>query len=196
MYPCVEVTISESTYATFYYADQAYEIPEGVTAYAAIKNESDITLDEVPVYINAGCPVVLNGEPGTYQFKWTDITTPYTRPNDLIGSEEGGTFGNDGAKYYVLSWKNKNKNIDEVGASSALTIASPNESVLSFSRICTAMVISMKSTVIATMVIIAISASFLIFWSSSIFLLINLFSPNSAMNISTVNRMFSRIMSS
>ena len=115
MYPCVEVTISESTYATFYYADQAYEIPEGVTAYAAIKNESDITLDEVPVYINAGCPVVLNGEPGTYQFKWTDITTPYTRPNDLIGSEEGGTFGNDGAKYYVLSWKNKNKNIDEVG---------------------------------------------------------------------------------
>ncbi|MBR4388141.1 MAG: hypothetical protein IKT00_03055, partial [Prevotella sp.] len=29
--------------------------------------------------------------------------------------EEGGTYNDAGYKYYVLSWKNKNKNVDEVG---------------------------------------------------------------------------------
>ena len=115
MYPCVELTISESTWATFYYERDSYMVPEGLTAYTAVKEGNEIVLSDRGLYIPAACPVVINGEPGTYQFKWTDTSYSYTGPNDLIGSEEGGTFGNDGAKYYVLSWKNKNKNIDEVG---------------------------------------------------------------------------------
>ncbi len=115
MYPCVELTISESTWATFYYERDSYMAPEGLTAYTAVKEGNEIVLSDRGLYIPAACPVVINGEPGTYQFKWTDTSYSYTGPNDLIGSEEGGTFGNDGAKYYVLSWKNKNKNIDEVG---------------------------------------------------------------------------------
>lgn len=115
MYPCVELTISESTWATFYYERDSYMVPEGLTAYTAVKEGNEIVLSDRGLYIPAACPVVINGEPGTYQFKWTDTSYSYTGDNDLIGSEEGGTFGPDGAKYYVLSWKNKNKNVEEVG---------------------------------------------------------------------------------
>lgn len=115
MYPCVELTISESTWATFYYERDSYMVPEGLTAYTAVKDGNEIVLSDRGLYIPAACPVVINGEPGTYQFKWTDTSYSYTGDNDLIGSEEGGTFGPDGAKYYVLSWKNKNKNVEEVG---------------------------------------------------------------------------------
>ena len=115
MYPCVELTISESTYATFYYENDAYMVPDGLTAYTATKNGNTISLEDKGVYINAGCPVVIHGEPGTYQFKWTDISTSFTGDNDLVGSEEGGKYQEEGYKYYVLSWKNKNKNPEEVG---------------------------------------------------------------------------------
>ena len=115
MYPCVELTISESTYATFYYENDAYMIPDGLTAYTVKKNGNELTLTEETALIPAACPVVINGEPGTYQFRWSDSSSSFSGENDLIGSEEGGKFGNDGAKYYVLSWKDKNKNVDEVG---------------------------------------------------------------------------------
>jgi hypothetical protein len=115
MYPCVELTISESTWATFYYENDAYQIPEGLTAYTAVKDGNEIVLSDRGLYIPAACPVVINGEPGTYQFKWSDTSYSYTGDNDLIGSEEGGKYGPDGAKYYVLSWKNANKNVEEVG---------------------------------------------------------------------------------
>ncbi len=115
MYPCVELTISESTWATFYYERDSYMVPEGLTAYTAVKDGNEIVLSDCGLYIPAACPVVINGEPGTYQFKWTDTSYSYTGDNDLIGSEEGGKYGPDGAKYYVLSWKDKNKNVEEVG---------------------------------------------------------------------------------
>ena len=115
MYPCVELTISESTWATFYYEMDTYEVPEGLTAYTAVKDGNTISLTERGHYIPAGCAVVINGEPGTYQFKWSDNSTSFTGDNSLVGSEEGGKYDEAGYKYYVLSWKNKNKNVDEVG---------------------------------------------------------------------------------
>ena len=113
--PAVELTISESTYATFYYENDAYMVPEGLTAYTATKNGNTISLEDKGIYIPAGCPVVIHGEPGTYQFKWSDSSTSFTGDNDLVGSEEGGKDEETGYKYYVLSWKNQNKLPEEVG---------------------------------------------------------------------------------
>ena len=111
----VPVTISESTYATFYYADKSFEIPEGVTASTVVKDGSSIVLTELEDVIPAGVPVVLNAAAGDYDFVETSTTATFEGENDLVGSEEGGTYNDAGYKYYVLSWKNKNKNVDEVG---------------------------------------------------------------------------------
>ena len=111
----VTVTISSSTYATFYYEQKGFILPEGLEAYTATKEETEMVLHPVEAVIPVGVPVVLHGEPGTYDLVRQDVLSLEVIDNDLIGSEEGGTFGNDGAKYYVLSWKNKQKLVDEVG---------------------------------------------------------------------------------
>ena len=111
----VAVTISESTYATFYYETQAFEIPAGVTASAVVREGSSLT--EIPAegIIPAGCPVLLHGEAGEYAFTVTTEEGVMPTANSLIGSEEGGTYNEEGYKYYVLSYKNKNKLPEEVG---------------------------------------------------------------------------------
>ena len=111
----VDVTISESTYATFYYESKAFEIPEGITASAVVRDGS--SLSEIPVenVIPAGCPVLLHGAAGEYEFVETTEEGVMPTANSLIGSEEGGTYNEAGYKYYVLSWKDKNKNPEEVG---------------------------------------------------------------------------------
>ena len=111
----VTVTISASTYATFYYSDKAFEIPEGITASAVVRDGS--SLSEIPVenVIPAGCPVLLHGAAGEYEFVETTEEGVMPTANSLIGSEEGGTYNEAGYKYYVLSWRNKNKNPEEVG---------------------------------------------------------------------------------
>ena len=111
----VSVTISESTYATFYYEEKGFDIPEGVEAYTATRTNEGIVLHAVDGIIPVGVPVLLHGEAGTYDFVRNDVSPMGALENDLIGSEEGGTYNEEGYKYYVLSWKDKNKNIDEVG---------------------------------------------------------------------------------
>ena len=111
----ITVTISESTYATFYYESKAFEIPEGITASAVVRDGS--SLSEIPVenVIPAGCPVLLHGAAGEYEFVETTEEGVMPTANSLIGSEEGGTYNEAGYKYYVLSWRDKNKNPEEVG---------------------------------------------------------------------------------
>ena len=111
----VSVTISESTYATFYYEEKGFDIPEGVEAYTATRTNEGIVLHAVDGIIPVGVPVLLHGEAGTYDFVRNDVSPMGALENDLIGSEEGGTYNEEGYKYYVLSWKDNNKNIDEVG---------------------------------------------------------------------------------
>ena len=112
-----EVTISESTYATYYNSSMALRAPVGVSVNLATIGENSVTLTTIGQVIPKGCPVVLHANAGTYTLQhealYDDVEN--TRPNDLIGTDEGGTFGNDGAKYYVLSYKNKNKLPEEVG---------------------------------------------------------------------------------
>lgn len=111
----VTVTISSSTYATFYYEEKGFAIPEGVNAYTATKSGSVVILHPVEGFIPVGVPVVLHAEAGEYVFTRNDVSPMVSLENDLIGSEEGGTYDEEGYKYYVLCWKNKEKKLEEVG---------------------------------------------------------------------------------
>ena len=111
----VTVTISKSTYATFYYETKSFEIPEGVTASTVVKNGSSLDLTNLEGVIPAGVPVVLHAAAGDYDFVETSSTATFTGANDLKGSEEGGRVGDDGAKYYVLCWKDENMLPEELG---------------------------------------------------------------------------------
>ena len=111
----VEVTISSSTYATLYYENKEFEIPERVEAYTVTKDGNIIYMNQLTGHIPAGTPVVLHAEPGTYQLTTTDITPTTEIESDLVGSEEGGRYDESGYKYYILSWRSAEENVDEVG---------------------------------------------------------------------------------
>ena len=114
------VNISKSTFATLYYENLNLRVPAGVTASAVKKNGRTITLTPVGDIIPAGVPVVLNAptadiEGPDYEFEVTNETATAPAENDLVGSEEGGTYDDAGFKYYVLSWKNAEMKVEEVG---------------------------------------------------------------------------------
>jgi len=114
------VRISKSTYATLYYQDLNLKVPASVTAYYVRKEGKNITLTPVGNIIPAGAPVVLHApyvdNDGTdYKFIVTDETATAPTENDLVGSEEGGTYNDAGFKYYILSWKNADMKVEEVG---------------------------------------------------------------------------------
>ena len=116
----VLVRISKSTYATLYYQDLNLKVPASVTAYYVRKEGKNITLTAVGDIIPAGAPVVLHApnveNDGTdYKFIVTDETATAPTENDLVGSEEGGTYNDAGFKYYILSWKNADMKVEEVG---------------------------------------------------------------------------------
>lgn len=115
MTPIIEVTISNSTYATLYYENKEFEIPEGVEAYTVTKDGNIIYMNQLTGHIPAGTPVVLHAEPGTYQLTTTDITSTTEIESDLVGSEEGGRYDESGYKYYILSWRSAEEKLDEVG---------------------------------------------------------------------------------
>ncbi len=110
----ITATISASTYATLYYEQVSLTIPEGVEAYTATRGDGTITLTPLEGVVPAGCPVVLHGAEGEYTFTAT-YAAPYESDNDLIGSEEGGRYTEEGYKYYVLCYKNADKDPEEVG---------------------------------------------------------------------------------
>lgn len=105
----ISVTISASKYATLYYQNVNLTIPEGVTAYAAVKNGNAIELNEIADVIPAGVPVVINGEAGTYDFQIAAEADEFTGENDLTGTEEDVKDEETGYKYYVLCWKDSSK---------------------------------------------------------------------------------------
>lgn len=105
----ISVTISASQYATLYYQNVNLTIPEGVTAYAAVKNGNSIELNEIAGVIPAGVPVVINGDAGTYDFQIADEADEFTGENDLTGTEEDVKDEEAGYKYYVLCWKDSSK---------------------------------------------------------------------------------------
>ena len=106
--PDVTITIGESGYATFYYTNSAYVIPQNVVA-KAVENISGKTINLIPVsgIIPAGCAVILEGEPGVYTFESTSEEGT-TVENMLRGTDKKVmiTAENVECKYYKLSVKN------------------------------------------------------------------------------------------
>jgi len=103
----IPVPISDAEWATLYYSDKAFEIPEGVTAKiaTAIDEKDEIKLEDLNGIIPAGTAVVLNGPQGTYDFKVVNDETVAPANNLLRGFDtphltEGGDI------YYKLTVKN------------------------------------------------------------------------------------------
>lgn len=107
----ISVPISSAEWATLYYSDKAFEIPEGVTAkiVVAIDDNDVIDFEDLNGIIPAGTAVALNGPQGTYDFKVVNDETVAPANNLLRGFDvphltEGGDI------YYKLTVKN-----DKVG---------------------------------------------------------------------------------
>ena len=106
----VPVTIDAAEYATLYYSDKAFEIPEGVTAQIVIGvSYKSIVFENLNGVIPAGTAVVLNGPQGTYDFRVVNDNSETPVYNMLRGYDfphltEGGD------KYYKLTVMN-----DKVG---------------------------------------------------------------------------------
>ena len=106
--PDLTITIGQSGYATFYYTNSSYVIPEGVEA-KAVENISGNILSLIPLegIIPAGYAVILEGEPGEYTFEPTSEEGIFVE-NMLRGTEETTwiTPEDQTCKYYMLSVKN------------------------------------------------------------------------------------------
>ena len=106
----VPVTISSAEYATLYYSDKAFEIPEGVTASIVTSTKNGkITFAELSRVIPAGTAVVLNGPQGTYDFKVVNDET-VAPANNLLKGFDAPHLTEGGDIYYKLTVKN-----DKVG---------------------------------------------------------------------------------
>jgi hypothetical protein len=110
----VDVVISKvatdgtNNYGTLYYSDRSLVAPEGVSAYTAKVNGSEIVLSEVNGAIPAGTAVVLKTDGKLSEnttFKFGVTATPGTAATDnmLHGTDEATTISGEGYKYYMLS---------------------------------------------------------------------------------------------
>lgn len=106
--PDVTITIGESGYATFYYSNSAYVIPQGVEA-KAVENLSGKIINLIPVsdIIPSGLAVILEGAPGEYTFESTTEAGNAVE-NMLRGTDETKTITPEDqeCKYYMLSVNN------------------------------------------------------------------------------------------
>jgi hypothetical protein len=106
--PLPVVSIGQYGYATFYYSNSAYVIPNGVEAKAVGRIDGEnLTLVPVTDIIPAGCAVILKAEPGDYTFVPTSEVGTAVE-NMLRGTDETKTIVPEGqeCKYYKLSVKN------------------------------------------------------------------------------------------
>ncbi len=101
----VSLTISSVEYATFYYSNSAYKIPEGLEAFAVESIQGNtLTLISIPDIIPAGCAVIIRGPQGTYDMVATSeegaAVENMLRGFDVPHLTEGGDI------YYKLTVKN------------------------------------------------------------------------------------------
>ncbi len=103
----VPVTISSAEWATLYYSDKAFEIPEGVTAkiVVAIDDNDVIDFEDLNGIIPAGTAVVLNGPQGKYDFKVVNDET-VAPANNLLRGFDAPHLTEGGDIYYKLTVKN------------------------------------------------------------------------------------------
>ena len=108
----VNVTISQYGYATFFYSNSAYVIPEGVEA-KVVENISGKSINLLPLsgIIPKDCAVILKGKPGKYTFEPTSQKGTVSE-NMLRGTNNQKMIKQEeqNCKYYKLTVKN-----DKVG---------------------------------------------------------------------------------
>ena len=104
------VTITAAGYATYYNADQAITLPEGLVAQYVTAHESN-TITVATAYatgaVPAATPVLLKGDEGDYELLPAASATPVDMNNLLSGerTDEGYTTSTlANVKYYRLAW--------------------------------------------------------------------------------------------
>jgi hypothetical protein len=112
-------TYTGKNYATMYYSDKAFAVPEGVVA-KTYKMEGGV-LTESRTYENGGIyPIIPAGEAvvvesdvaADYSFVVSSTETTPDEDNALCGTDDAETVNAEGYKYYKLSLNN---GLDKVG---------------------------------------------------------------------------------
>ena len=100
---------SENYYSTFYSGANAYQVPEGVTAYIGVVEESasnsDVSVLNLTAIeggiIPAGEPVILRATQSQVYLPYTTTTATKSGNNELTGTDEAKTLGTND---YALSY--------------------------------------------------------------------------------------------
>ncbi len=99
----IEVTVGSTGYATMFYENLNLVIPSDVKASTATIDGTKVKLTELEGTVPAATGVVLNAEPGTYQFAVSTDEVASAENNVLVGTDKATTIKDSGYKYYVLS---------------------------------------------------------------------------------------------
>lgn len=110
----IEVSVNEAGYATFYYSDGAYTLPQGLSAMVVSGIADDKLVYETIAYgsesdiIPAGVPVILvsdNKKAGSFKLRLSDSSFEYMGDNLLYGSDtECLTYSFGNSYFYKLSY--------------------------------------------------------------------------------------------
>lgn len=109
----VNIQLSESGIATFYYSSSSYVIPEGIKAsvITGVEVNEDgtvtVTEEEVEKFIPANCAVILRGESGSYEFLIKEDFVAAPESNLLLGSDELTTDTEEEYLYFTLDFENE-----------------------------------------------------------------------------------------
>ena len=126
VYPAdeVEVTISGAGYATFYYSDGDYVLPEGLSAMVVSGMFNDKLVYEIIArgsdggVIPAGVPVVLvsdNNKAGVYKLSLTYGVFEFNGLNLLIGSDKDTqTYAESSSRFYKLAYGPSGTDLSDV----------------------------------------------------------------------------------
>lgn len=112
----VNIQLSESGIATFYYSSSSHVIPEGIKAsvITGVEVNEDgtvtVTEEEVEEIIPANCAVILRGESGSYEFLIKEDFVAAPESNLLRGSDELTTDTEEGYLYFTLDFENEENN--------------------------------------------------------------------------------------
>lgn len=120
----VEVSISDAGYATFYYSDGDYVLPDGLSA-MVVSGMSDDRLEYTTIasgsdqgVVPAGVPVILASDSknaGVYKLTLTDPRYEYVGANLLIGSDVATqTYAENSSRFYKLAYGPSGTDLSDV----------------------------------------------------------------------------------
>ena len=114
----VTVTIGQSKYASLYYENQAFVVPQGVEAYTYKLNGDKV--EESYMYaagetIPAGTAVILKGEPNDYSFAFSTKVGDVDSENILKGTDSDTPLEADANSYFYKLSLNADEELSSIG---------------------------------------------------------------------------------